>query len=33
MLADIAACLGVIVVTGTVLTVLSLRVLANYDRD
>lgn len=33
VLADIAACLGVIVVTGTVLTVLSLRILANYDRD
>lgn len=33
VLADIAACLGVIVVSGTVLTLLSLRVLANYDRD
>ena len=33
VLADVAACLAVILVSGAVLTFLSLRALANYDKD
>ena len=33
VLGDVLACLGVIVVSGAVLTFLSLRALASYDRD